>query len=123
MPPMESKLVLSRKKILEKVFTPNVKGYDPGEVDAFLDQVIEDYDRFLRYQEECSSYINSLEVENSKIKKEKKDLEIENANFHRKLDGIKEGDKVNAENMEYIQRINKLETFLYAKGFDPRKIK
>ncbi|MBP5216728.1 MAG: DivIVA domain-containing protein [Bacilli bacterium] len=120
---MESKLVLSQKKILEKVFTPNVKGYDPGEVDAFLDLVIEDYDRFARYQEECTSYINSLEVENSKIKEEKKNLEIENANFHRKLDGIKEGDRVNAENMAYIQRIRQLESFLYAQGFDPRKIK
>ena len=120
---MESKLVLSPKKILEKSFTPNVKGYDPNEVDAFLDLIIEDYKLVQRFQEESRSYINSLEVQTSKLKEEKKSLEIENSNLHRKLDGIKEGDKVNAENMEYIQRIHTLENFLFAKGYDPRKIK
>ncbi len=120
---MESKLVLSQKKILEKVFTRNVKGYDPEEVDDFLDQVIADYGRFARFQEESRTYINSLEVQNAKIKQEKKNLEIENSNLHRKFDGIKEGDKVNAENLAYIQRIRVLENFLYAEGYDPRKIK
>ena len=34
----ENTIKLNSTKIYEKVFTPNVKGYDPDEVDNFLDE-------------------------------------------------------------------------------------
>ena len=40
---MDKKLNLTSDKIYAQKFTPNVKGYDPLEVDEFLDLVIADY--------------------------------------------------------------------------------
>ena len=37
----DKSLNFNAEKILHTLFTPNVKGYDPDEVDAFLDKVIE----------------------------------------------------------------------------------
>ena len=37
---------LSAQDILKKQFRSKVKGYDPDEVDAYLDQVISDYETF-----------------------------------------------------------------------------
>ena len=37
---------LSAQDILKKQFRSKVKGYDPDEVDAYLDEVISDYENF-----------------------------------------------------------------------------
>ena len=41
----DKSLNFNAEKILHTLFTPNVKGYDPDEVDSFLDKVIEDTSR------------------------------------------------------------------------------
>jgi DivIVA domain-containing protein len=128
---MEDKVKLTGKEILEKKFTKDVKGYNPDEVDAFLDEVIADYANFAAYQKESSAYIGTLEKkiqeEEAKVRsfqsqsktlwEENKQLEIDNASYKKRLDGIKPGDKPTAENLDYIKRINQLETFLFNHGF------
>jgi len=37
---------LDARSIHEKVFSNKLRGYDPDEVDTFLDEVIKDYERF-----------------------------------------------------------------------------
>ncbi len=37
---------LDARSIHEKVFNNKLRGYDPDEVDTFLDEVIKDYERF-----------------------------------------------------------------------------
>ncbi|MCZ3394371.1 DivIVA domain-containing protein, partial [Enterococcus faecium] len=34
------------KDILQKEFKPKMRGYDPADVDTFLDSVIKDYENF-----------------------------------------------------------------------------
>jgi len=134
---MELKLDLSAKKIFDQKFTKDVKGYNPGEVDAFLDRTIQDYLAFSQYQKQSSAYAEDLEGKLAALQEEKqslledrdnavnakKKLEIENASLKNKLGGIKPSDKPTAENIQYISRINQLEDFLYGIGYDPRTLK
>ncbi|MBP5091195.1 MAG: DivIVA domain-containing protein [Bacilli bacterium] len=119
---MDSKIQLTKEMILNKQFTPNVKGYDPSEVDDFLDRVIEDYKTFEKFEKESKEYIQSLETENRRVKEAFKAVEVENGKMRARLEGIKEGDHVTKENMELIQKISKYEKALYARGIDPRKL-
>lgn len=134
---MDYRLELNAKAILEKKFAKNVKGYDASEVDEFLDCVIRDYQKFALYHRDMEAHAQALEEklasirsgneENEKNRQKTlerlKELELENASLHNKLDGIKPGDNPTVENLEYIQRINALEDYLYRIGVDPRTIK
>ncbi|KPN79639.1 cell division regulator GpsB [Apilactobacillus zhangqiuensis] len=51
------------KDILEKSFSQKMRGYDPNEVDTFLDGIIKDYQAF-------DNRINSLENENNQLRME-----------------------------------------------------
>ncbi|TDL34774.1 cell division regulator GpsB [Jeotgalibacillus sp. S-D1] len=51
---------LTAKEILEREFKTAMRGYKPEEVDAFLDQIIKDYEAFLER-------IETLEKENQRL--------------------------------------------------------
>lgn len=51
---------LTPKEILEKDFKSSMRGYNPTEVDEFLDMVIQDYEAFTKE-------INSLKAENDRL--------------------------------------------------------
>ena len=77
---MAIKLVLTAEQIGNKIFKGVPRGYDPYEVDKFLDQIITDYERvesnYLVTQGELEGLkkrINQLEKE--KYKKHHWDLE------------------------------------------------
>ena len=134
---MENKVNLTAKAILDKKFTKDVKGYNPDEVDSFLDDIIADYQSFTRFLKEKDAKIEALESKiaaydasyssaNKKygeLYERAKLLEIENASLSKRLEGIKPSDKVTAENMEWIQRCHKLEDFLYRHGFTEADLK
>ena len=134
---MEKNVKLTINDIYNRRFEKDVKGYNPDEVDAFLDEIIKDYDAY----EKC---IASLEDEIAKLNKDlssktndvstlakramdaeqkAKELEIANASLNNKFAGIKPGDAITEENLEYIQRIHEYETFLYQQGYDVTKIR
>lgn len=54
---------LTSKVILEKEFKKSVKGYNIDQVDQFLDQIMEDYDKF-------EEVLNALKAENERLKEE-----------------------------------------------------
>ena len=118
----ENSINLNSTKIYEKVFTPNVKGYDPEEVDAFLDEIIADYLAFEKYYRESRDYIRELEDSVRKEKENVRTLTVDNAKLSARVEGIKEGDNVNMSNIEYIQRIRRQKKALYRLGVDPSKI-
>lgn len=134
---MEAKITLSPKAIYSKKFTKNVKGYDPDEVDAYLDEVIKDYMSFDAILSSCKTKMDALKGDLEKLKewstkasdKQKTDaqkiktLEVENASYKNKVGSIKEGDAPSAENLDYINRINALESFIYSLGYDPKTLK
>jgi len=134
---MDYKVELTPKTILDEKFAKDVKGYNPDEVDAFLDKVIQDYLVFSQYRKESQTFAEGLEkqiqdlqgekivLQNEKqtLYGQKRQLEIDNASLHHRLDGIKPGDKPTVENVEYITRVNQLEDFLWSIGYDPRTLK
>ena len=120
---MEEKSInLNSTKIYEKVFTPNVKGYDPEEVDAFLDEIIADYAAFEKYYRESRDYIRELEDSLRKERENVRQLTVSNAKLTTRVEGIKDGESVNQSNIELIQRTRRLENALYRLGVDPSKI-
>ena len=52
---------LSAQDILKKKFRNKVKGYDPDEVDSYLDQIISDYETFQDIIEELNGRIVELQ--------------------------------------------------------------
>lgn len=54
---------LTAKDILEKDFKMSFRGYNPDEVDKFLDMIIKDYERF-------EEKLAKIEQENAQLKKE-----------------------------------------------------
>ncbi|MCH3909083.1 MAG: DivIVA domain-containing protein [Bacilli bacterium] len=134
---MNYKVELSAQEILDEKFEKDVKGYNPEQVDAFLDRIIHDYVAFNQYEKDSEAYVKGLEekleqaegsIKELKLSQDaayetKKKLEIENASMKNRLSDIKPGDKVNADNIEYIARLNRLETFLYSIGYDPKTLK
>ncbi len=59
-----AKLIFSARDILEKEFKTKMRGYDPVEVDEFLDNVIKDYDA---YTKELSNIQEENQRLNAKI--------------------------------------------------------
>lgn len=134
---MGKNVKLTINDIYNRRFEKDVKGYNPDEVDAFLDEIIKDYDAY-------EKALASLEDEVAKLNKElssktndvstlakramdaeskAKELEIANASLSSKVAGIRPGDTITSENLEYIQRIRDYETFLYQEGYDVTKIR
>jgi len=118
----DNTISLDAKKILHQVFNPDVKGYDPDQVDSFLDVVAKDYTAFEKYYEESRNYIVELETQLRKARESISQLEVELARLKHRLEGIKDSSSVSTANIDLIQRINRLEKELFQLGVDPRKI-
>ena len=120
---MAIKLILSSEQISEKIFKGVPRGYDPYEVDKFLDRIMKDYETV-----ESNYLLTKQEVEDMKrrikeLESEKTKVEIELNRIKTKYKGVKSTDNVTEENIELLQKINKYERFLWQNGFNPYNIK
>lgn len=116
---------LSAQDILKKQFRSKVKGYDPDEVDAYLDQVISDYETFQQIVEDLYGQIGTLQRQlmDEKQKENKSSAEEETVKTytptHRRTSSVTsfaEDDNSQGEistNMAIIQRISTLERKVY----------
>ena len=120
---------LSAQDILKKQFRSKVKGYDPDEVDAYLDQVISDYESFQQLIEDLYGQIGTLQRQLMDEKqKEKKTVVAERKDeeklktytpSHRRSAAVSnfaqedEGQGEISTNMAIIQRISTLERKVY----------
>ena len=120
---MAIKLVLSSNEIGEKVFKGVPRGYDPYEVDKFLDQIIMDYQKVESNYLAEKSEIENYEKKIKKLEEERHFLEIELSKLKAKYSNVKPTDSVNDDNINLIKRINTLERFLWRNGFNPNNIK
>ncbi len=120
---MDYKLQLNAQAILQKKFNGAKSGYNALEVDSYLDQIIEDYEKVengkLLSTKEYDTLVKKVETLMSK----NKDLEIELSKYKSRLKDIKETDNVSKDNIDLLKRINALEKFIFEKGFDPSTIK
>ena len=120
---------LSAQDILKKQFRSKVKGYDPDEVDAYLDQVISDYETFQQLIEDLYGQIGTLQrqlmdekqKEEKTVAAERKDEEKLKTYTpsHRRsaaVSNFAQEDEDQGEistNMAIIQRISTLERKVY----------
>lgn len=102
---MAIKLVLSAEQIGNKIFKGVPRGYDPYEVDKFLDQIIMDYERVESNYLASSTEIESLRKRITTLEKEKADIEIELGKLKAKYSKIKPTDNVTDDNINLIKRI------------------
>ena len=121
---MAIKLFLNSQTIINHVFpVVSRNAYDATEVDKFLDEVIQDYK-----QVEANSLIlkreyDELVSKNRRLEQEKRSLEVDLEKYKARFANIKSSDNVTNDNIELVRRINALEKFLWAHGFNPDTIK
>ena len=120
---MTLKLKLTSQSIMDKAFQGSTPGYNPLQVDEYLDRIIKDYriveTNCLMLQKD----VDDLYLQINQLTEENKTLKVQNLKYETRLKNIKEGDNVTSENVELLKRINALEKFLYDKGYDPTKIR
>lgn len=106
-------LKLSAKDIYEKDFEKTmVRGYRPQEVDAFLDDIIADYQKM----SDLNNEVIKLSEENHKLKKEIEDLRIRVASS-RPQDNksfVNQSSNQN-NNVDILKRISNLEKAVFGK--------
>ncbi len=120
---MAIKLTLSSEEILNKKFPASPRGYNPLEVDQYLDLVLRDY-RLI--EQNCLVEKKEIEKLNEAIKElEKKNnaLEIENVKYQKRFEDIKDNKNITIDNMDLYKRIAALEKALYKIGINPQTIK
>jgi DivIVA domain-containing protein len=119
------KKVLSAQDILNKKFTAEVKGYDPHEVDLFLDVVLKDYQMMEQFlARELPQLHDQLQLVNG-LKKRIADLEIQVADMKDKVKVINANKtvEINQDNFLLIKKIGIYEKELFKLGIDPNKLK
>ncbi|AMV61503.1 Cell division protein GpsB [Pediococcus damnosus] len=99
---------LTPKDILQKEFKPKMRGYDPADVDTYLDSVIKDYESF---------------------QKNIQQLQDENERLHDKIDELTKQVSVGkttssaqpsngATNMDILKRLSNLERRVFGSQLD-----
>lgn len=107
---MTNKIQLSPKKILNKQFQIDFKGYSATEVDYFLDLIVEDYESFAVMLNESYQEIEELQKENEALKTKLKTLEREHMI---QQDNIKSMEENLSANVDLLRRISSLEKEVY----------
>lgn len=107
---MANKIQLSPKKILNKQFQIDFKGYSATEVDYFLDTVVEDYQNFADMLNDSYDQIENLQKENEALKMKLNNLERERLI---QQDNMKSMEENLSANVDLLKRISNLEKEVY----------
>ena len=107
---MANKIQLSPKKILNKHFQIDFKGYSATEVDYFLDTVVEDYETFAKMLNESYEQIENLQKENEALKMKMANMEREHMI---KQDNLRSMEENLSSNVDLLKRISNLEKEVY----------
>jgi len=111
---MANKIQLSPKKILNKQFQIDFKGYSATEVDYFLDMIVEDYNSFAEMLNESYEQVDELQTENEKLKLKisqmEKEYSIQQDNMRLMEDNL-------SSNVDLLKRISNLEKEVYKDEF------
>jgi DivIVA domain-containing protein len=103
---------LTAKDILEKDFKVDTRGFRIKEVDAFLDEIIDDYERFDKLKKEYEEEKERMQEEILKLEQENRNLKasIEIAKDTPSDESIK-----NVSNLDVLRRLSQLEKIVYGK--------
>ena len=108
---MQKKLTLTSDEIVNKEFSLQYKGYVPQEVDAFLDQVLKNYEIIEEIRDYYETQNKALQKTNSVLRAKIDDLETKleiEKNKNNSLDKVD-----NSSNLDLIKKIAKLESELF----------
>lgn len=107
---MANHIQLSPKKILNKQFQIDFKGYSGTEVDYFLDTVVEDYETFAAMLNDSYEQIENLQKENEALKMKLNQMEKEKMI---QQDNMKTMEDNLSANVDLLKRISNLEKEVY----------
>lgn len=118
---MNKELHFTSEEILKKKFKTADRGYDPEEVDAVLDQIMEDYRKIeANSKVDVKALINEL----SELKKENAKLNEELAKQKDKIKYLPKDKAIHIDNYELLHRIGKLEAYIKERiGSIPEELK
>ena len=98
---------LTQKEILEKDFNNKMRGYNPTEVDEFLDIVIRDYESF-------QNEIDSLKSENNRLL-DKLDEQAKQMSTQQQNQGQSSS---SVTNFDILKRLSNLERHVFGSKLD-----
>ncbi len=101
-------LNLTPEEILNKEFNVDFKGYSPNEVDAFLDNVLEDY-------QIMEDNVQQLLDEIAKLKDQVKTLTAKNIELEGKKMAFDLSNTTSYSSVDVLKRISRLEEIVYNK--------
>ena len=117
------KLRSSSKDILNKKFKQSANGYDPEEVDTFLDKILEDYRTIDKEIDGLNAEIISLKRDNETLKANLRDKEQAISIQKSKNIALMSSHQSSLDNLELLQKCSAYERKLYELGVDPNKVK
>ena len=117
------KLELTAKDILNKKFRQSPNGYNPEEVDAFLDKILEDYKSFDAESKEFELKLTNLKRENEVLKANIREKDYEISIQKGKNLAASTAKNSSLDNLTLLQRCGAYEKKLHELGVDPSKIK
>lgn len=101
-----AKLIYSAKDILQKDFNNKMRGYDPIEVDEFLDNVIKDYESY-------NKEILALKEENQRLIAKADQLSKSQSTISRIQESSQKS--ATATNFDILKRLSNLEKEVFGK--------
>ena len=107
---MTHKIQLSPKKIVNKQFQIDFKGYNAEEVDYFLDMIVNDYENFAAMLNESYEQIEKLQKANDELKQKVNQLETEKMIQNDQLKSMEDN---LSTNVDLLKRIPNLEKVVY----------
>ena len=102
----QNRVQLTPQEILDKDFKVDVRGFNPKEVDQFLDVIIGDYEEFIKIIKEKDTEVSELQEEIMNLKAEIRSLKTN-------LDIAKSGEKREVTNLDILKRLSQLEKTVY----------
>ena len=113
---MAIKLRFDSKKISEKEYRAVSKGYDPLEVDMYMDGIASDYEKIESGMLLSKEEYQTIENEIANLKKENIDLKVALDKEKNKWKYVKnDGKDIHIDNLVLLRRIGKLEKIIHDK--------
>ena len=118
---MANKLNYDGKAILNIMFSPKEKGYDPDEVDRIFDNIIADYDAMASQISELANKNAKQQSKIDELKDEIERLTFELASLKKQYDLLKKTSKITDDNYQLVMKVAAYERVLHRKGINLKK--
>lgn len=100
---------LTPKEIVEKDFNLSMRGYNPTEVDEYLDIIIRDYDRFITEINELRDRVQELEEE---LDGKEETVQVVQE-VHEEPAAVSTDDTAQVTNFDILKRLSNLERHVF----------